>query len=278
MSKVVLVTGCSNGGIGFALCEAYARQGCKVYATARSPEAIGAFTTSNIEKLTLDVTKQDNIDEVVKTIIEKEGRIDVLVNNAGVLCIAPVIDVPMDVIERVYDTNVFAIIRMCKAVIPHMAARKSGTIVNINSVSGCIPTPWAGIYSSTKAASHSLSDVLYMECKPLNIAVLSVTTGAVRSNIAANQATSFGGLPEDSLYKRYLSDIVVRIHLSQGSDAMPASVYAHEVVARSLQRTVPRDIMLGGKTVLYRVLMLLPRTVALWMFWWFFTKTARRSG
>ena len=68
-------------------CEEYARQGCKVYATARKLAAMDAFTAPNIEKLSLDVTKQDNIDEVVKTIIEKEGRIDVLVNNAGVLCV-----------------------------------------------------------------------------------------------------------------------------------------------------------------------------------------------
>lgn len=124
-----------------------------MYATARRLEAMDAFTSPAIEKLTLDVTKQDTIDEVVKTIIGKEGRIDVLVNNAGVLCagehylfrchkpmiltcmtLGPVIEVPMDVIERTFDTNVFSIIRMCKAVIPHMAARKTGTIVNISSV------------------------------------------------------------------------------------------------------------------------------------------------
>ncbi len=121
----------------------------------------------------------------------------------------------MDVVERAYDTNVFADIRMCKAVIPYMAARKSGTIVIFNAVSGCMyatclsssayplptsrretigtyvnihspppplpdvasPTPWAGIYSSTKSAAQSLTDVLDMECKPLNISVLSVITG-----------------------------------------------------------------------------------------------------
>ena len=111
-----------------------------------------AFKAPNIEKLTLDVTKEDNVQEVVKTILEKEGRIDILVNNAGVLCVGadhtcelteivliasclgPIAEVPMDVIERTYDTNVFSIIRMCKAVIPHMASRKSGTIVNISSI------------------------------------------------------------------------------------------------------------------------------------------------
>ena len=117
-----------------------------------------------------------------------------------------------------------------------------------------------------------------MECKPLNVSVLNVTTGAIRSNIAVNQTASFGGLPEDSLYKRYLSDIVARISISQGADTMPASAYAREVVAKSLQSRVPREIMVGGKTVMTRVMMLLPRTVALCMVWWFFTKNARRSA
>ncbi|PIL27874.1 hypothetical protein GSI_09996 [Ganoderma sinense ZZ0214-1] len=277
-------------------CEEYARQGCKVYATARRLEAMDAFTAPNIEKLTLDVMKQDNINEVVKTIIENEGRIDVLVNNAGVLCagedpvhcelvdtvlkrsIGPVIEVPMDVIERAYDTNVFSIIRMCKAAIPHMAARKSGTIVNISSVTACVPTPWAGIYSSTKSATQALSEVLYMECKPFNVSVLNVTTGAVASNIAVNQSASFSGLPENSLYKHYLDDIVARIHMSQGRDKMPVSAYARQVVAKSLQKGVPREIMLGGKVLLYRVMTWLPRTLALCMFWWFFTRYARRSA
>ena len=117
-----------------------------------------------------------------------------------------------------------------------------------------------------------------MECKPFNVSVLNVTTGAVASNIAVNQSASFAGLPEDSLYKRYLDDIVARIHLSQGGDKMPTSAYAREVVAKSLQKGVPRDIMLGGKITLYRVMTWLPRTLALCLFWWFFTRNARRSA
>ena len=119
-------------------------------------EAMDGLKHPNVEKIVLDVTKEDNIYDVVNTIISREGRIDVLVNNAGVLCIGtprptvilqfralfsihhgsigPVIDVPMDVVQKAYDANVFSVIRMCKAVIPHMAKRKSGTIVQISSV------------------------------------------------------------------------------------------------------------------------------------------------
>ncbi|TFK90607.1 oxidoreductase [Polyporus arcularius HHB13444] len=279
-AKVILVTGCSDGGIGSALCAEYASRGCKVYATARRMEAMHGLRHSNVEKLVLDVTDEKNINDVVDTVISKEGRIDVLVNNAGVLCIGPVIDVSMDVIEKTYDANVFSVIRMCKAVIPHMAVHKSGTIVQISSVGAYIPTPWAGIYGSTKAALHSLSDTLYMECTPLNISVLTVTTGAVRSNIGTNQVAirpdSF--IPENSLYRAYLSDILSRVFMSQGPDSMPAEEYARLVVGKSLQKKPPRELMLGGKTVLYRLLLWIPRTFTLKFFWRYFTQKTRAKA
>ncbi|KAI0770927.1 oxidoreductase [Trametes elegans] len=264
--KVVLVTGSSSGGIGHALCEEYAAQGCKVYATARRLEAMEGFK-HDVERLRLDVTSDEDVRSVVQTILDKEGRIDVLVNNAGVLCTGPVIDVSMEETQRAYDANVFSVVRLCKAVIPHMAARKSGTIVNISSVTAYIPTPWAGIYASTKAALHSLSQTLYMECRPLGVAVVAVTTGAVRSNLAANRLATFAGLPAGSVYARFLPNIVERIALSQGADSMPTHAYARAVVGASLKARPPRELMLGGKTLLYRLLLLLPRTLALWFFW-----------
>ncbi|RPD56254.1 oxidoreductase [Lentinus tigrinus ALCF2SS1-7] len=276
--KVVLVTGCSDGGIGSALCTEYASRGCKVYATARKLEAMDGLKHSNVEKLVLDVTNEDNIRDVVNTIISQEGRVDVLVNNAGVHCIGPVIEVPLDVVMKAYDANVLSVLRMCKAVIPHMAERKSGTIVQISSVMAHIPTPWGGIYSSTKAALHALSDALYMECTPLNISVLTATTGAIRSKISANQAASFPGLSENSLYKRYLSDILERMYTSQESDAMPAEEYARRVVGQSLLPKPPRHMMLGGKTLLIRILMWIPRTFSLKLLWRFFTKKSRASA
>ncbi|KAH9920523.1 oxidoreductase [Epithele typhae] len=276
--KVVLVTGCSHGGIGFSLCEEYASRGCTVYASARRLEAMDAFKQDNIHKVVLDVTKEEDVLRVVKTIIEKEGRVDVLVNNAGTLSVGPVIDVPMDIIERTYDTNVFSIIRMCKAVIPHMAARKSGTIVNISSVGAYFATPWGGIYGSTKAATHSLSDVLYMECTPLNISVVLVATGSVRSNISTTQLAAFPGLPEDSLYKRFLPDMLARISMSQEMDTMPTEVYARKVVGQSLKARPPRYLLLGGKTWTYALLKWLPRTAVLWLFWRMFSKIGRAAA
>ena len=139
------------------------------------------------------------------------------------------------------------------------------------------PTPWAGIYASTKAALHSLSDALYMECTPLNISILTVTTGAIRSNISVNQSASFQGLPENSLYKRYLPDILERIYTSQAPDTMPTEEYARRVVGQSLLPKPPRHMMLGGKALLVRILTWIPRTFSLWLFWRIFTKKSRST-
>ncbi|KAI1786090.1 NAD-P-binding protein [Ganoderma leucocontextum] len=262
---VVLVTGCSKGGIGFSLCEAFASKGCIVYATARRPESLEGFSQDNIYRLTLDVTEDDSVKEVVQTIIEKEGQIDVLVNNAGMSNSSPLIDVEMEEIMRIFNTNVFAAIRTAKAVIPHMAARKRGTIDP--SVESYIPIPWGGVYSATKAALHSLTDTLYMECKPLNIAVVLLAPGAVKSNIAANQAPSVRLLP-DSLYKDYVDSVLKRLTISQESNPLPTDVFARATVDAVLRvGGPPRYMSLGNLSGWYRVFEWLPRGWVLDMLW-----------
>ncbi|KAG6862162.1 hypothetical protein C0995_004244 [Termitomyces sp. Mi166 len=136
MSRVVLVTGCSTGGIGFALCHEFARQGCKVYATSRKVETIGEFSYPSVEKLGLDVTDDAGVESVVKHIIETEGKIDIVVNNAGYFSAGPLIDQTIEDVKTNFDTNTFAVLRVARAVIPFMAKRRSGVIVNIGSIVG----------------------------------------------------------------------------------------------------------------------------------------------
>ncbi|PIL32467.1 hypothetical protein GSI_05169 [Ganoderma sinense ZZ0214-1] len=268
MKTMVLITGCSKGGIGFALCEAFASKGCIVYATARRPQSLEEFSQPNIHCLTFrDVTDDQSLKIVVQTVIDEEGQIDVLVNNAGVSNSSPLIDVKMDEIMRIFDANVFATIRTAKAVIPHMAARKRGTIVNVGSVAGNIPIPWGGDYSATKAALHSLTDTLYMECKPLRIHVVLLAPGAVRSNIAANQAPRIR-LPPEGLYADYEDSVQRRLTMSQANDPLPADVFAQTTVDAVLRaRGPPRYMSLGKMTGWFRVYEWLPRGWVLDLLW-----------
>ena len=192
----------------------------------------------------------------------------------------------MEEIVRIFETNVFATIRTAKAVIPHMAARKRGTIVNVGSVGGVMyaesstsylfmpltyryprPNPWNGVYCATKAALHSLTDVLYMECTPFNINVVLLAPGAVRSNIAANQTTRGIQLPPDSLYKDYFDSVLKKMTWSQESNPMPTDVFAQKTVDAILQPKPPRYMSEGTMTSWYRVFEWLPRTWVLDYFW-----------
>jgi len=269
-TKVVLVTGSSKGGIGFALCEEFAAKGCNVYATARRVEAMEGLKHPNIERLALDVTNDANVNAVVATIVEREGRIDIVVNNAGSMCHGPTLDNSIEDIAAVFDTNTLSIIRVCKAAVPHMAARKRGLIVNIGSIVGEIPTPWSGPYSASKAAVASFSQTLSMELRPLGLHVLHYSPGAVRSRISANGAPHVP-LPPDSLWAAYRDAILARVMASAGGHSLSCEQFARSVVGEALREGWAvgryRAVMIAPPAALYKVFMWFPRSLVLWIFW-----------
>ncbi|EPT06184.1 NAD-binding protein, partial [Fomitopsis schrenkii] len=268
--RVVLITGCSKGGIGFALSEEFASKGCKVYATARRLEAMEGLTQPNIERLALDVTNDANVKEVVTTIIDREGRIDIVVNNAGAPCHGPLLDRSIEDVAAVFDANALSVLRVCKAAVPHMAARKQGLIVNIGSVVGEIPTPWSGPYAASKAALHSLSQTLAMELRPLGINVLSVAPGGVRSQIASKSAPDLPFLP-DSLWAGYRDAIIKRVMMSAGGSSITCERFAKRIVAEALREGwlvgSYRFVMTAPPAGLFKVLAWLPRSLVLWILW-----------
>ncbi|KAK0208842.1 oxidoreductase [Desarmillaria ectypa] len=265
-NRVVIVTGCSTGGIGFALCEQFALQGCKVYATSRNVETMQGFKDPNIENLALDVTSDDDVQRVIRHVADTEGRVDIVVNNAATPAIGPLIDQSMDIIKRTYDTNTFSVIRMCKTVTPIMAKRHSGLIVNIGSIVGETPTPWHGAYSSSKAAVQNISEVLSMECRPLGINVMHVAPGSVTSNFSRNQEKWFS-LPENSLYTAFLPNIMERMHASQTKSSMSNEEFSRRIVDKALANSPPSYISVGGNAFLFWLFKWLPRSWVLGLLW-----------
>ncbi|THH21136.1 hypothetical protein EW146_g369 [Bondarzewia mesenterica] len=268
-------------------CEQFAERGCKVYATARKVEKMQGFTVrSEIEPLALDVTSDEDVQRVVESIVAREGKIDILVNNAGVGCYGPVLEVPLEQVKNVFDANTFSILRVSRAVVPHMASHRQGLIVNIGSIVGemyasiasyevvrpanrdtCFsPTPWAGIYAASKAATHALTEVLSMECRPFNIRVCLVAPGGVRSNIASSAMPVFK-LPPDTLYAQFLDNIVARMWSSQSPRTMSTAVFARKVVTKALAREPPFYYSLGYNSTLFQFLKWLPRTWVMWALW-----------
>lgn len=235
---------------------------------------MNTFTSQSIHPLELDVLDDENTNQVVKTIIDKEGKVDILVNNAGIMAAGAMLDQTVDSARRAFETNVFSVLRLCKAVAKHMASRHSGTIVNIGSVVGEVTTPWNGMYSATKAAVHMITDTLYMECQPLGINVVLVAPGAVRSNIANTQNGKFT-LPEDSLYKNYVEHIMKRIVASQGSNSMDTREFAKIVVNETTKRSPKRYITAGGNSGVFKLFGWLPKTMVLWFLWKMYTRTSK---
>ena len=154
MSKVVLVTGASSG-IGKAIATFLSAKGYIVYGTSRNPKNEKDFS---FELIALDVLKLDTINTAVNYILEKEGRLDVLVNNAGMGITGPVEETPTDEMRAVFNTNLFGAIDVMKAVLPQMRKQNAGTIINVTSIAGYMGLPFRGLYSATKACLLYTSD------------------------------------------------------------------------------------------------------------------------
>ena len=167
-NKVILLTGASSG-IGYDTAVALAQQGHKVYAAARRVERMEPLRQYGIVPLKMDVTDEASMQEGVKTLLDAEGRIDVLINNAGYGYFGAVENVPMDDARNQLEVNVFGLARLCQLVLPTMRVQHSGRIINTASVAGRAVFYYGGWYHVSKYAVESLSDAMRMELKPFGI-------------------------------------------------------------------------------------------------------------
>ena len=183
MSKVVLITGASSG-IGKAAAEFLSAKGFRVYGTGRNPKN---NENNGYSLLPLDVTKPETISLAINLILEKEGRLDVLVNNAGMGITGPMEDTPTTEMRKVFETNFFGAIDVMKAVLPQMRKQQSGTIINVTSIAGYMGLPYRGVYSATKGALDLVSESIRMEVKAFGIQIATIAPGDVATNIAAGR-------------------------------------------------------------------------------------------
>jgi NAD(P)-dependent dehydrogenase (short-subunit alcohol dehydrogenase family) len=176
-----LVTGCSTG-IGRATAIELTKRGFDVVASARRPETLEDLDV--VATLALDVDS----DESVGAAIAKAGQIDVLVNNAGFGVVGPVETVPLADVRRMFETNVFGVIRMIQAVLPQMRERGSGTIVNVTSLAGRVAPPFDGFYSATKFGIEGLSEALHYEVGHFGIRIVLIEPGVFETSFGDNAA------------------------------------------------------------------------------------------
>ena len=181
MAKTVLITGASSG-IGRASAEAFLADDWTVWATAREESDIEDLGEDGCETAEIDVTNPRECERVVEALIDAEGRLDCLVNNAGYAQFGPVEDVSTAALHEQFDVNLYGPHRLIREALPHMRARENGTIVNVSSVAGRIAFPNQGSYAASKFALEGLSDALRMEVEEFGIDVVLVDPGPVETN------------------------------------------------------------------------------------------------
>ena len=215
MSKVVLITGGSSG-IGKSVATFLSEKGYIVYGTSRNPNKIKEKLLFKL--ITLDITDVNSIRNTVNEIVTKEGRLDVLINNAGVGITGPIEETPDDEIKKAFQTNVFGPIDIIKAVLPQMRNQNSGIIINVTSIAGYMGLPYRGVYSATKGTLELLTEALRMEVKDFNIEMTNVAPGDFATNIASGRYHS--PVLENSPYKLPYGNTLklMNDHVDQGGD------------------------------------------------------------
>lgn len=231
MSQVVLITGCSTG-IGRDLAQRLTQSGYSVVATARKVSTLQDIPAAL--KLPLDVTQPDSVNTAVECTMERLGRIDVLVNNAGYAVRGAVEETLDEDVQKMFDANVFGVMRMIRAVAPHMRRQRSGRIVNISSIAGKCSTPGNGAYSASKFALEALSDALRWELAPFGIQVVVIEPGSINTHFMATAqahtpaSASNPASPYRTLYQQS----------EQFAERMQRNQPGPEVVSRAIQKAI----------------------------------------
>ncbi|CAI9766878.1 unnamed protein product [Fraxinus pennsylvanica] len=253
--KVVLVTGCAKGGIGYEYCKAFAEKNCHVFASdiPQRMQDLEDLHSEKIETLELDVSSDESATSAINSVMSRRGRIDILINNAGIGGTGPLAELPLDVIRRTYEINTLGQLRMIQQVVPHMVAQRSGSIVNIGSVVGRVPTPWTGAYCTSKAAVHAISDTLRVELRPFEIDVILVLPGAIKSNLGRNNLEKLKNY-DWKVYKDFNESIIERARASQVGKSTDAALFARHVASKVLSPKPPKQIVFGHMTGLFTFL------------------------
>lgn len=195
MKKVVLITGGSSG-IGKSIGEFLHHKGYVVYGTSRNPEQV---LNSVFPLVALDVRNSDSIVAAIANVIATSGRLDIIINNAGVGITGPLEEIPTNEIKNNFETNFFGPIEVMKAVLPQMRAQKSGLIINITSIAGYMGLPYRSVYSASKGALELITEALRMEVKSFGIHITNVAPGDFATNIASGRFHA--PLIKDSAYE-----------------------------------------------------------------------------
>ncbi len=198
-SKAVLITGCSSG-IGRATALRLVGSGSTVYATARDESTLAELEQAGARPLALDVTEETSMRSAVEAVVQAEGAVGVLINNAGYSQSGAIESVPMEAVRRQFETNVFGAVALTQLVLPGMREQRWGKIVNVSSMGGRLTFPGGGYYHASKHALEALSDALRFEVRGFGIDVIVIEPGLIVTDFghaASATMSDLGDVQED---------------------------------------------------------------------------------
>ncbi|MFK0088144.1 SDR family oxidoreductase [Pseudomonas sp. NPDC090755] len=241
---IVLITGCSSG-IGRALADSFKNAGFEVWATARKADDVAQLQAAGFKSRQLDVNDAPALQRLSEEIESAHNGLDILINNAGYGAMGPLLDGGAPALRRQFETNVFALVGVTRALFPALR-RNKGLVVNIGSVSGVLVTPFAGAYCASKAAVHALSDALRLELAPFGVRVMEVQPGAIASQFASNAGREAEQvIEENSPWWPLRESIRARARASQDKPT-PASEFAEGLLKAARQPQPPALLRLGN--------------------------------
>jgi NAD(P)-dependent dehydrogenase (short-subunit alcohol dehydrogenase family) len=231
--KVALVTGVSSG-IGCATATALADAGFRAFGTLRNPAKSGQ-QPRDVELVPLDVRDENSVRSAVGTVLERAGRLDVLVNNAGIAMIGSAEETSIEEVKELFETNFFGVLRLTQQVLPIMRKQESGRIINISSVVGFLPAPYMAAYAASKHAIEGYSESLDHELRPFGIRVSLVEPGFTRTSLVQN-GREVGRSLEAYSRERHLALKAINHEISRGDDPLTVAFVVVKAVGNSKPR------------------------------------------
>ena len=243
MKKVVLITGASSG-MGRETAIRLSTQGYTVYAVARRIDKMQDLVPLGIKVTFMDVTDSDSINAVVDSVLNAEGRIDILINNAGYGLYGAFEEVSIEEARKQLEVNLIGLASITQVVIPYMRKQKSGKIINISSVGGKMVGPFGAWYHVSKFGVEALSDALRLELKPFGIDVIVIQPGGIRSEWSGIAMNNLKSTAHNSVYASAITKVLSSNEELERQYAKP-SVIAN-LIAKAIQSKNPKTRYSGG--------------------------------
>jgi NAD(P)-dependent dehydrogenase (short-subunit alcohol dehydrogenase family) len=246
---IALVTGASSG-IGRASASALVKAGFTVVGTSRS--AARATPLDGVLFLDLDVASDASVERLVEEVIERFGRIDVLVNNAGIGAAAAAEESSTDQAKDIFEVNVFGVIRMTNAVLPHMRSQGAGRIINVSSVLGLIPAPFMAVYAATKHSVEGFSESVDHEVREHGVRVLLVEPGYTKSQFEANSIAPDQPLASYAARRQVAGRVLSAAMRDADDPAVVADVVVKAATSKNPKLRYPAGKLAGRVRILRR--------------------------